>query len=397
MSASARQPNLNLHRPSGRASKLTIGGGVYVLVTLFLAIGAINSQNNLLFWLFGVAIATLIVSGVFSGNALMQIRLTAQAIPDSYAGDSLRLHYILSNQSRFFPLLAAMITEIPEKNQREADYQSAAVIHLGPLGNCKVVGSFVPKIRGQYVFNEVRLTTRFPFGLLQKTLIFECPRTMMALPHQLAIQPGLVRVMQGHGEEVRRQTDSSGSSTEYWGLREYSPGDPKRSIAWKQSARNHKLVVIEHAQPIATRLWVWIDRPADLGKTGVDDPGHRTSELIAFERAIALGASLITQAFARGVPVGLWVPSSGIRMMPGNGKAHMVRCLRSLGSIDVGLLNARVSPPPSGNADDVLVIRSGSVGLASVSLSARTLNVDEPERWMVDSHELPSALGGLAG
>ncbi len=368
-----------------RSSKLTFGGGVYILVTLFLAIGAINSQNNLLFWLFGVAIATLIVSGVFSGNALMQVRLKAQAVPDAYAGDLLRLHYTVSNHSRFFPLLAAMITEVPEKNASNTKFKAAALLHIGPQSRCKVTGSFVPYSRGRVAMREVKLTTRFPFGLLQKTLVFECPRKTMILPHILAIKPEIIRVRQGHGEEVRKQTDSSGSSNEYWGLREYTPGDPKRAIAWKQSARQGKLVVVEHAQPISTRLWISIAEP----KPGLmNDP-------IKSERAISLAASIITQATARGVPVGLWMPTHGIRMMPGNGKAHMMRCLRALGMIDFDQSptrsTGRSSPPPSASADDVLVIAIDQ----PPSLHAKNLRVlqaDDPASWLIDPSSLPMSL-----
>jgi len=374
-----------------RSSKLTFGGGVYILVTLFLAVGAINSQNNLLFWLFGVAIATLIVSGVFSGNALMQVRLKAQAIPDAYAGDRLRLHYTVSNHSRFFPLLAAMISEVPEKLSEkkvsDAKFEAAALLHIGPQSRCKVTSSFVPSSRGRVAMREVRLTTRFPFGLLQKTLVFECPRKAMILPHILDIKPELIRVMQGHGEEVRKQTDSRGSSNEYWGLREYTPGDPKRAIAWKQSARQGKLVVVEHAQPISTRLWVWIAEP----KGGFENLP------INSERAIALGASLITQATTRGVPIGLWMPAYGIRMMPGNGKAHMMRCLRALGMIDFEQAAARSTgrsnPPPSASADDVLVIATGQPQIGHAK-NLRVLYADDPASYLVDPASMPMSLQG---
>lgn len=372
-----------LHQQSSKAirreSKLTVGGTVYVVVTLFLAIGAINSQNNLLFWLFGVAIATMIVSGVFSGNVLMQIRLKAQAIPDSIAGDSVRLHYTVINRSKFFPLFAAMISEIHDDDHPRGQFESAAVLHLGPKQRKKFTGVFVPASRGRHTVRHIRLSTRFPFGLLQKSLIFECPRSMMILPYQLAIKPELVRVVHGQGEEVHKRTDASGVSSEYWGLREYTPGDPKRSIAWKQSARHRKLVVIEHAQPIASKLWVWI--------------ANDQSDSILAERSIAIGASLITHAAKRGVPIGLWAPSLGVRIIPGTGKAHTMRCLRALGMIDLESEHAHDAPPRAANADDVLAVQAHPKQVAS-SGRIRILDARDPSHWLIDPSSLPEMLGG---
>ncbi len=378
-------------KPIRRESRLTLGGAVYVAVTVFLAIGAINSQNNLLFWLFGVAIATLIVSGVFSGSALMKIRLQAHSIPDARAGDAIRLHYMVTNHSRFFPLFAAMITEIPGSSEPAEDgqlpngqFESGAVIHIGPGKQQRVVGSFTPSQRGRFTVNRIRLSTRFPFGLLQKSLIFESSRSLVVLPYLLNIKPELVRVIQGHGEEVRKRTDSSGSSSEYWGLREYVHGDSKRSIAWKQSARTNRLVVIEHAQPISTKLWIWI--AVSQIKTD-EDP-------LAIERAISLAASLIFQAANRGTPVGLWAPALGLRVLPGTGKAQAQRCLRSLAILDPQRIEDRDSPPKASSTDDVISIVSvsHSPNHSDSLQNIRSLSTQDPSVWLIDPTSLPPAL-----
>jgi uncharacterized protein (DUF58 family) len=377
----ASQPGIRYAKPIRRESRLTFGGAIYITVTVFIAIGAINSQNNLLFWLFGVAIATLIVSGVFSGNALMKVRLEAQAVQDGFAGEELRLHYLVSNRSKFFPLFAAVISEIPNEKHPGGEFNPAGVLHLGPGQRYRVAGSLMPKLRGRYALHQIRLSTRFPFGLLQKSLIFESHRPLMILPYKLEIKPELVRVQRGRGDEIRKRTQASGLSTEFWGLREYTPGDPKRSIAWKQSARHQRLVVIEHAQPIATRLWVWLSI----------SPQMLASDPIAVERSIALGASLLVRSSMRSVPVGLWAPALGLRIKPGVGRAHMMRCLRAFGMIDLKSDLAHDIAPSSTNTDEVLVVQSDPhppVGPRTV----RVLCENTPAQWMIDPDALPSVL-----
>ena len=386
----ARPTDPAYSKPIKRESKLTFGGIIYILVTLFLAVGAINSQNNLLFWLFGVAIATLVVSGVFSGSALMQVRLEAQAIPDAFAGEPVRVHYMLTNRSRFFPLFAALISEIPDENHPKARFSPAAILHLGPRQHTRAHGSFIPTHRGRYSANRIRLSTRFPFGLVQKSIIFERHRSMLILPHQLTIAPGLARAVLGQGDQTRNRTNPSGASTEYWGLREYAPGDPKRSIAWKQSARHAKLVVIEHAQPISTKLWIWITAPClDIEA----DPSGA-------ERAIALGASLIALATTRHIPVGLWVPAYDIKISPGTGQASMMRSVRALAVMDISTKTLYDRAPDASRCDDLLVICPGKDAVpAAISgaTSGRILEADSPKQWLIDPESLPDVLAPSSG
>lgn len=373
-------------KPIRRESKLTLAGGLYILVTMFIAVGAINSQNNLLFWLFGVSIATLIVSGVFSGNALMQVRLEAQALTDVCAGDRVKLHYLISNRSRFFPLFAVMISEIHDEHYPVANTNPAGVMHLGPKQTTKVFGTITPTSRGRYTIRYVRLSTRFPFGFLQKSLIFDCPRTLMVLPYELELKQGLVRTLNGRGDEVRKRSRASGNSNEYWGLRDYTHGDSKRTIAWKQSAKHGSLVVIEHAHPIASRVWIWIS----LDHDDVD------ADVAQVERAIALASSLISQASTRAVPFGLWAPAFGVRMQPSTGKAHMLRCKRALGLIDLAIESGRDIAPTVTGRDDVIAIKPGQRA-TTTQPNTRVLSASEYANWLQSPSSLPMQLQSKPG
>ncbi|MDF1808455.1 MAG: DUF58 domain-containing protein [Phycisphaerales bacterium] len=372
-------------KPIKRTSKLTLGGLAYVAVTVFLAVGAINSQNNLLFWMFGVAIATLIVSGLFSGNALMRVRLNAQAIPDANAGESIRIRYSIINHSKFFPMFAALITEMNLKRNGSdselGEFKPAGIIHLGPRQRARSDGTFIPLHRGHHTLEKLRLSTRFPFGLLQKSLIFNSPRSFTVLPYQLKIKPEIIRVVQGEGEEVRKRTHQSGASNEYWGMREYSPGDPKRRIAWKQSARHQRLIVIEHAQPIATKLWIWL----------LNSGSELNEENIFFERSVSIAASLLAQASKRSIPVGIWAPSLGVRISPATGQAHRLRSLHTLGVVEKVLTNAQDQAPNALITDDIIAIGTPE-NLSKVPGHIRGIDVTKPMEWLSDPKSLPKSL-----
>ena len=377
------ETSLRADRAYKRESRLTFGGLIYVGVTVFLAIGAVNSQNNLLFWLFGVSIATLIVSGIFSGNALMKTRLRARALKEVYAGQRVHLHYTVNNRSRFFPLFACLITEAADNAERIGTFRPASLIHTAPGGIGTHFGTLIPTQRGRVTLREIRLTTRFPFGLLQKTLLFNQPRPLLALPYPLKIKSGLVLPKSSHGEQVRRRTNRGGNSNEFWGLREYRPGDPRKQIAWKQSARRGGLVVVENAQTISSRVWIWIGEP------DVADPKAH----ILRERGIALAAALLEQGALRTMPIGLWYPERGIRHEPASGRAHIGRALRSLATVDTKHEPLQSIHPPLLARDQIIYVSDRDSAPKTVA-PVRVLDTNAPDGWLNDPQSLPASLGG---
>lgn len=370
--------------PIKRESRLTFGGLIYVGVTVFLAIGAVNSQNNLLFWLFGVSIATLIVSGFFSGNALMKIRVHARALPEVAAGQSLNIYYSVRNRSRFFPLFACLMNESSEENARIGEFVPAALLHLGPGQSGTIVATLVPSRRGRITLRILRLTTRFPFGLLQKSLVFYQPRTLLVLPYQLKIRPGLVNPRSNMGEQVRRRSQRGGNSSEFWGLREYRPGDSRRKIAWKHSASRNALLVIEHAQTISTRVWIFVIEPDST------NPRHD----ILGELGIAVAAALLEQATQLRLPVGIWYPQRGLLAQPAAGRAHRGRLLRSLATLDRRGPLQKTTLPALQMRDQVIQVSAGNTASLPAQPS-RVIDLTNPSAWLSEPDTLPVILGGV--
>ncbi|MGV6814665.1 MAG: DUF58 domain-containing protein [Phycisphaerales bacterium] len=376
-------------KASRRSSKLTFSGFIYITLTLFLAVGAINSQNNLLFWLFGVAIAAILVSGIFSGSVLMRIELVAYPLADTHAGEPVCLRYAIVNHSRFYPLIAAMVSEVRDQHSPNEHYEPAALAHLGSKSRAMCAGTLTPKNRGKYTLNRICVSTRFPFGLMQKSLYFDCPRSLVVLPYRLQIKPNLIHIAHGQGEAVHKRTNASNATGDYWGLREYSPGDPKRSIAWKRSAHLGKLLVIEHAQPIATKVWIWLvhDHLADHS-----DPNRNNTVL--FERQIALAASIAIDSNARNMPIGIWAPAQHLCIQPGLGAAHLSSCLHRLALLDASDSTHPDSPPTAAHADSIVTITrsSSDANLHSTNCQSLLLDVQDLSSALLDPDQLPSSL-----
>jgi uncharacterized protein (DUF58 family) len=107
--------------------------------------------------------------------------------------------------------------------------------------------------RGIYSGGEVVVESGAPFGLFYgrrrewvASDIVVYPRTFV-----VAELPPSAVVDAERGDRSESSTFHRGHGGEFWGVREYRPGDPARLVAWKRSARGllaGKLAVVELAQ-----------------------------------------------------------------------------------------------------------------------------------------------------
>ena len=119
--------------------------------------------------------------------------------------------------------------------------------------------------RGKYRFKSLELTTRSPFGLLERRLSIVNPATLTVYP---TIGQLGRRWQHIHREasETRRgnRHELSTQQQEYHGLREYRAGDSPRWIHWRTSARIGQPMVKEfeqqHEQDLAILIDPWIPR-----------------------------------------------------------------------------------------------------------------------------------------
>ena len=90
-------------------------------------------------------------------------------------------------------------------------------------------------------------------------------------------------------------------------LREYTPGDSPRRIAWRASARTGELVTRDSQAVTPARRWVALDLTDGAGALASDEQ---------FELAIEMAAAAIERITASGGAPGLLAPASGLRIAP---------------------------------------------------------------------------------
>jgi uncharacterized protein (DUF58 family) len=324
---------------TSRSSSLTLPGFLFVFVTLFLALGAINGQNNLLFWLFGFSIAALIVSGIITGNALMHIRMTASHEGPAQADQQLNLRYTLLNTSRLLPNFALEVHELDVNNQSE--HEPGVVVHIRPSARLTCKSTLVPLNRGYIELAKIRVRTRFPFGLFTKTIYFDIPRKILVYPKQIKLEQSNLDAMIKADESANRSLNRRGTGLDYFALRQYQPGDPIKTIAWKRSARSTELLVTEFPDPTSDQIQIQLAPPNEQVS---DDQ---------FETAISLAYTIMVTA-SKSTRIGLSIPWAAIDIHPSRGRAHVARCSRALALLERSA-STRPYPNPRRNQRTVIL------------------------------------------
>lgn len=366
------------------------GGLLYVLITMLVALGAFNSQNNLLYWTFGFALALLLVSGVVSGAMLMGVRVERAWISGAAEGEVVRIRYQVRNINRLVPAFALTISEegfeeivsqrtpwyrklfrrvpqVPARPILRTPY--AFVAHVGAGETVFAESRCVAIHRGTADLSGFVVTTSFPFGLMRKSLHVPQHAMTVIVPRAATVQldPSGGSSRQGSfGGSSRR----AGRGDEFFALREYSQGDSPRDIAWRASAKRGSILVRQFAAPSPRRVWIVLHLRSRPGSDAAD------------EQAIRVGAGLARAAEKQGVEYGLAVPLTRLLVHPRRGEGHLSRLMGDLGLLDLGADDGRGSrsafPPQAagGNANtSCIAVHAGALDLAFAPASASITNI----------------------
>lgn len=367
-----------------REQHITRAGLGHILLTGLLGLGAINSQNNLLYIVFGLAATAILVSGVISGSMLLGLRIEREPSEPGQVGEDWGIRYRVRNESRWLPAFALLIQEEdPTLNEALApgarSWPSimprpiAFVAHIAPRAETHSEGVVIPSRRGVAAFGTLRAESSFPFGFFRKAVFITPPAQHLAIirPSVKPLRESIRRGSQRGLAETTRSADLPGSSDEFYGLREYTPGDSMRRVAWRRSARTGVLAVREHAAPAPARLWVVLDlEPWTIGDEDTEN-----------ERAIELAASVCAAGEREGLEVGLVAPSAdgAVRVRPGAGASHLAALLDALAVIDTGTIRP-IGPEDADPRAATVVVSSRQSGASGWPAWATLWRAQESEQ-----------------
>jgi uncharacterized protein (DUF58 family) len=299
-------------------------GWWFLLLTLVVGAAAVNAGINLLFLVFGMMIFLILASGVLSELCLRELEVTRRPPSSIHAGAPYLMGIAVRNQKKRLPTFSLEVEDLVAEKpvDRRCYYLKLPAGRVQETAYRNTLNR-----RGYHELTGFRLSTRFPFGLIRKSRDIQAPMRLLVYP---ALMPVPEHIVYGKkAEEGRKQTRSPSRRGDFYGLREFRPGDDPRDIHWRASARRGRLFLRESEDETSRRVAILLE---DLASgDGSDD---RDENAAAFEGAVSMAASLAVQLLRRGFHVGL--AAGATYLPPGAGPAHAAQILETLALVQPG-------------------------------------------------------------
>lgn len=183
-----------------------------------------------------------------------------------------------------------------------------------------------PKAAGEVVLSGVRIRIQDPNGFFNTERFVECRQVLKILPAadaSVSVPAGIKRI-NGLPQHGIHRVQRAGMGSELLELREYVPGDPPKSIAWKVSARRNKLMTRQYESEVPIRTVVFVE---DSHRMQLGPWGERPCDVDA-----RLAANIVQSSLTAGDPVGLvrFNEARHTHMSPGWGDRTRFRILELL-------------------------------------------------------------------
>lgn len=228
---------LKLGKDNWARTSPTKEGITFVTLSFIVGFAAINTNNNLLYLIFGVMLSLVIISGIFSMINLSRIDVKLKQTSELYALTPSYITFSFKNEKFLIPSYSLTL---------ELDKNRSFITYLPTTDKQELkVGCFF-KERGWNKIPEVILYTRFPFGFFKKWIKIDIQnKEVLVYPklNKITIDKNIIKDQLGEIE-----SNKTGHGEELKTIRDYTDGDNTKQIDWKNSAKTDKLMVKEFLQ-----------------------------------------------------------------------------------------------------------------------------------------------------
>ncbi|MCX8164084.1 MAG: DUF58 domain-containing protein [Aquificaceae bacterium] len=272
-------------------------GLVFIGITIFLGIAAVNTANNLLYLVVSYMLSFMLLSGFFSLYNLRGLEVILLPPEEVYAGMEAYTRVIIKNHKRLPSFLIEIRNDKSGCNfplvKKEAEDTIKTIFEK--RGFCKAL--------------QVEVASSFPIGLFERFYRLEVPINVIVFPKPLPSEKMPIKTHKEKYENTHLYSRKQGYE-ELRGIREYT-NEPIKLIHWRLSAKTGNLYVKEMSEETAP--------PITLSLECVD--GN-------LEEKISKLTHLIIELTYQGRFVGLELPNKTIE--PNTGTPHKRKLLTEL-------------------------------------------------------------------
>jgi uncharacterized protein (DUF58 family) len=242
------------------------------------------------YFMFSVLVAVLVVSYASSRLSTRALRLRREATDRVFEDEPLRVTLEVTNRGRFPRFLLDVKDTLPQFVESE-DRHDFVVPTLWPAERVSLTYSARPRKRGVYSWDPLQVSASDPFGIYQRFVPFEARCEAVVYPRPIDLSGSLGQAgVEARGISTGERARGSESGLDFYGIRDYQPGDELRRIHWPATAHHGQLTVIEFDRGASENVAVVLD-----AKEGTD---YGTGLDTTLEVGVRAAASLIHWALA---------------------------------------------------------------------------------------------------
>jgi uncharacterized protein (DUF58 family) len=315
--------------PGGRFPP-TREGWWFLAATVLVGIGAVNAGLNLLYALWGMMLFLIVASGLLSELGLRGLEVRRVLPPAIHAKTPYLMGIALANRKRRLPSFSIEAEDLIDGRPIE---KRCYFLKL-PAGRTQETAyRHTIARRGRHRLSGLRLATKFPFGLVQKSRDVANAAEVIVYPALVPVSPAVLRGLPArHGPGFPQVRSRDG---EFFGLRDFRPGDDPRDIHWRTTARRGVPFVRESEDDEGNEATIVFDNAAGASPE-------------AFEAAVSQAASYALALLGRGFRVALVL--RGAALPADGGPAQATRILRALAVVEPAPTDAPLDVRRSGAA-----------------------------------------------
>ncbi len=274
-------------------------GFYYTFVLAFIVGGATLRDINLLFLLAAIMVGPLLLNWRFVVLAIRQLAVYRQLPDQIFAGRPFCVEIFGRSYRRQMGSWMLVVDDLIKpaaggREQKNGVKTNARVVfpYVAAGETEKATYQITLPRRGRYQFGPMQVSTRFPMGLVKASAKLKHYEQIVVWPRLGRLTPNWLRIMVsdrlGRQPMPFRQGPIEG---DYFGLREWRPGDSRRWIHWRTTAKMGELAVRQfeqiHDQDMAMVLDLW--QPKDASR---EDRGR-------VELAVSFAATVVQESSRR--------------------------------------------------------------------------------------------------
>lgn len=303
----------HLERPQNRIT-LPRPGLVYLVIMAVMFVGSLLGRSNMLMLVFALMAGPFVLNGWITFNMLKRTRVERRIPPHAMAGEIVTAEIVLENRKRW---IAGWLMAVRDRITGANEYLEADVLfaRVPPKDSRSTVYHLRLMQRGTYRLGPIQVSTRFPLGLVERSLIFEATDELLVFPRLGKLTPAWKRRCGVSDELVyRRDTRRDIFEDEFHRMREFRWGDNPRAIHWRTSARQNGLMVREYHQSRDWNLVVVLDLWAP--RRPVESDEERV------ELAVSFAASICVDQLRLGRDANLFMAVAGASLVEWDGPSR---------------------------------------------------------------------------